>query len=111
MGQIVAQAEAEQQAEIKAQNRAEWYARVRKACALLFVATLLIFAYTFQGQYGAVIAAVMPARLASLTGSNPTNSISDTNSSAAPTGKAAVILQGAQQNAATRDALIDSLAK
>ena len=48
MDSIVAQAEAERQQEIKAALRAEWFGRLRSAFILLFVATVLIFAYNFH---------------------------------------------------------------
>src|SRR5258706_4925258 len=52
MGQIVAQAEAEREQEIKARQRAEWFGRVRNAFILLFITTVLIFAYNFHDRLG-----------------------------------------------------------
>ncbi|MBW8863960.1 MAG: hypothetical protein JF609_03370 [Verrucomicrobia bacterium] len=101
MGQIVAQAEAEREQEIKARQRAEWFGRVRNAFILLFIATVLIFACNFHDRIGELVATVMPSKAAAGT----------TSDSKEPSGKAAVALQGAEQNAAVRDQLIDSLAK
>jgi len=107
MGQIVAQAEAERAQEVKAQQRAEWFGRVRTAFVYLFIATVLIFAYNFHDKIGDLVATAMPSRAAAaMTG---TNGVS--GASGEPSGKAAVALQGAQQNAAIRDSLIDSLSK
>jgi len=111
MGQIVAQAEAERQQEVKSLQRAEWFGRVRTAFVYLFIATVLIFAYNFHDKIGDLVATVMPTKatagIASATG---TNGVTGT-ASEPPAAKAAVGIQGAQQNAAVRDSLIDSLAK
>jgi len=100
MGKIVAQAEAERQQEIKARQRAEWFGRVRNAFILLFIATVLIFACNFHDRLGELVATIMPPKAADTT-----------SGSKEPSGKAAAALQGAGQNAAVRDQLIDSLAK
>ena len=110
MGQIVAQAEAEREAEIKAAHRAEWFGRVRKAFFYLFIATVAIFTYNFHDQMGTLIATVMPAKPAQVTPGAPGTS-GNFAAPATPTGKAAAALQGAAQNAAIRDNLIDQLAK
>jgi hypothetical protein len=102
MGQIVAQAEAERQQEIKAVHRAEWFARVRKAFFYLFIVTVAIFTYNFHDQMGTLIATVMPAKTAPAAAPGATTQ---------PTAKVAVALLGAAQNAAVRDSLIDGLAK
>ena len=109
MGQIVAQAEAERVQEIKAQQRAEWFGRVRTAFLYLFIATILIFAYNFHDKIGELVATVMPAKASAGLSVSGTNNAGDT--ATAPTGKAAVALQGAAQNAAVRDSLIDQLSK
>jgi len=107
MGQIVAQAEAERQQEVKTQKRAEWFGRVRTAFLYLFIATVLIFAYNFHDKIGDLVATVMPNKAAAgMAGTSGTNSVPAT-----PTGKAAAALEGAAKNAAIRDSLIDSLAK
>lgn len=107
MGQIVAQAEAERQQEIKAAQRAEWFGRVRTAFLYLFIATVLIFGYNFHARIGDLLATVLPAKANStLAATGGTNGVATTTS-----GKAAVALEGAAKNAAVRDALIDSLAK
>lgn len=98
MGSIVAQAEAERQKEIKAAERAEWFGRARSAFGIFFVATILIFAFNFHDKLGELVATVMPSKAGS-AGAEST------------AGKAAVSLQGAAQNAAARDNLVDSLAK
>jgi len=105
MGQIVAQVEAEREKEVKAAHRAEWFARVRKAFFYLFIATVAIFTYNFHDQMGTLIATIMPAKAA------PAATTDAAGNPIAPTSKAAAALQGAAQNAATRDSLIDSLAK
>ncbi|HEV2693546.1 MAG TPA: hypothetical protein VG347_11680 [Verrucomicrobiae bacterium] len=108
MGQIVAQAEAERVQELKLQQRAMWFGRVRTAFLYLFIVTVLIFGYQFRDKIGQVVATVMPARVTTaLSGSsNGTN-----GAPAEPAGKAALALEGAAKNAAARDSLIDSLAK
>ena len=108
MDQIVQQAEAERQLEVKAMQRAEWIGRVRNAFVYLFIATVLIFAYNFHDRVGDLVATVMPAKSIAVTGSGTTSANGE---STAPTAKAAVALQGAEQNAAVRDQLIDALAK
>ena len=111
MGQIVAQAEAERVQEIKAQQRAEWFGRVRTAFLYLFIATILIFAYNFHDKIGQLVATVMPAKATAGLSLSGTNGVAETGTATAPTGKAAIALQGAAQNAAVRDSLIDQLSK
>ena len=106
MGQIVAQAEAERQQEVKSQKRAEWFGRVRTAFVYLFIATVLIFAYNFHDKLGDLVATVMPNKAGAVIAG--TNSVSGSTTTS---GKAAVALEGAAKNAAIRDSLIDSLAK
>ena len=103
MDQIVQQAEAERQLEAKNAQRTEWFGRVRSAFVYLFIATVVIFGYTFHDRFGDVVAIVMPAKAEAATGTS--------SKPGEPSGKAAVALQGASQNAAVRDQLIDSLAK
>ena len=55
MSQIVAQAEAEREHEIKAQQRAELFGRARRMFVWLFIATILIFTWTFHNQMGEVM--------------------------------------------------------
>lgn len=120
MSQIVAQAEAERNHEIKAQQRAEFIGRAGKVAVWLFIATIFIFAFTFRNQMGEVMDLMLPAKKAGslahagsarsiMLGLAGTNNVSGTNSSGEPTGQAAATLQGAAQNAMARDSLIENL--
>jgi len=106
MSQIVQQAEAERVLEVRAAQRAEWFGRVRSAFVYLFIATVLIFGYTFHDRMGDLVATVMPAKAETVAGT-----AGAAGTSGQPAGKAQVALQGASQNAAVRDQLVDALAK
>ena len=111
MSKIVGQHEAEQQAEIRAQKRSEIFGKVRAAVIFLALAAVLVMTYNFRNELTAMILP-KPAPLFAITGADGTNG---TNATAAapntPQGQTASALKAAQQNAATRDAIIDSIAK
>jgi hypothetical protein len=96
MDKIVAQAEAERLQEIVAAKRAETMRRVRKAATFVVLAATVVVAYNFRDELSKKVAAVLPVKTASAE---------------APTGKISASLQGAEQNAAVRDNLIDSMGK
>jgi hypothetical protein len=102
MDQIVAQAEAERVAEVKAKKRAEWFGRIRLAFVFLFIATVAIFTYNFHDRFGELVAVVMPSKAA------PADAAA-ASTPATPQGKASAGISTAQQNAAARDALVDQL--
>lgn len=116
MSQIVAQAEAEREQEVKAMRRAELFARARTIFGWLCLATILIFAYNFHDKLNDVMSLVLPNKKPSLlAGTDAAGMMNGTNGAAAsgakePVGQAAVALKGAAQAAASRDNLIESLA-
>lgn len=95
MNQIVGQHEAEQQAEARAQKRAQLLTRAKSVLLYLSIAAVLGVAFNYRNQLGNMIAA-------RFTTAKP---------DAGPTGQAAAALNGAKQNAAVRDALIDQISK
>ncbi len=106
MSQIVAQAEAEREQEVKAIRRAELLGRVRSVFVWLFLATILIFAYNFHDKLTDVMDVVMPAKKSNILAAS---TMGGSATSKEPTGQAAVALRGAAQNAAVRDNLIEAL--
>jgi hypothetical protein len=94
MSQIVGQHEAETRKEIQANQRAAFrakvFGKVRIVILLLFIATIIVVGFNYQDQ------------LAKLFSSKPATE---------PTGQVANTLQGAQQNAAARDAVVNEVGK
>ena len=94
MSKIVGQHEAETQKEIKARQRAAFwdkvFGHVRMTFIFLVVATLAVVVFNYREQ------------LVKFVSSKP---------AAEPTGQAAGILKGAQDNAAKRDAVINEISK
>lgn len=98
MDKIVAQAETERQNEIRAEERRRLTSRIRKGVIVAVVIAVGVFALTHHAELQSVIAAKM----------HPQNS----DSAASQTeGKVSSTLDKAQANAATRDSLVDTLAK
>ena len=114
MSQIVAQAEAEREQEIKAQQRAELFGRARRVFVWLFIATIFIFTWTFHNQMGEVMDVMLPGKKPSMfahagSARSAMLGLAGTNSAGEPTGLAAASLQGAARNAMSRDNLIEAL--
>lgn len=93
MNKIVGQHEAEKQEEIRAEKRAVIFGRVRSIFVFLAIATVLVVAYNYR------------EKLTDLIKGKPV-ATADTAE-----GQTSATLKTAQQNAATRDSVIDSIAK
>jgi len=107
MNKIVGQHEAEQQAEIRAQKRSKIFSQIRGAVVFLALAGVLAVTYIYRDQLSSMILP-KPAPLPVVAGADA----DATNAAPAnPQGQTASVLKTAQQNAATRDAIIDSIAK
>ena len=107
MNKIVGQHEAVQRAEVRAQKRSEIFDRVRAVFIFLFIAAVLVVAYNFRDQLKDLI---MPKH-AVVTAEVTTNADGTFTTNSTPEGKTVSIVNAAQQNAATRDAVIDQIAK
>jgi len=112
MSKIVGQHEAEVRAEAKAAKRAQVYGQIRSVVFFLLVAAALVVAYNFRDElkdkllpkHAAVAAEVIVT-------TNADGTVTTVTNSSTPEGKTANIVNTAQQNAATRDAIIDQIAK
>lgn len=106
MNKIVGQHQAEQQAEVRAQKRSKVFGQVRGFVVFLALASVLVVAYNFRAQLSAMILpkpALLPAASTDADGTNA--------APATPQGQTTSVIKTAQQNASTRDAIIDSIAK
>jgi len=90
MEKIVGQAEAEKKQEIHAQKRAVKVARARSIFVYLFILTLAVFAFCYREKIQSLVFA-KPAKQSD--------------------GRTSVALDAAAKNAATRDRVIDDIAK
>ena len=108
MNKIVGQHEAEQQAEIRAHKRSEIFGKVRGVVLFLALGSVLVMTYNFRNELTAMILP-KPAPVFSTAGADGTNATASAPNT--PQGQTASALKTAQQNAATRDAIIDSIAK
>ena len=104
MNKIVGQHAAEQQAQFRAEKRAKIMGRVQGVILFLLLAGILAVIYVYRDQ---IKDAIMPKHKAALA-SDTTNSADATNT---PQGQTTSVINNAQQNAATRDAIIDQIAK
>jgi hypothetical protein len=94
MDKIVGQHEAEQKRELQAQQRAVMMSRIRSGFVCLFFAASLSVAYCYRDDLSKTIMPYLSPK-----------------PSASRTGQAATALSAAQQNAATRDSVIDQVSK
>ena len=119
MNKIVGQHEAEIKQQAHAEKRAMIFGRVRGVFIFLIIASLLVAAYNYRAQLTGLIVhkhSTMPtARFEVVTNANGevvTNVLNEEAvASSSSEGKTAAAVNAAQQNAATRDAIIDSIAK
>jgi len=107
MSKIVGQHEAVQRAEARAQKRSEIFGRVRSVVLFLVLSAILVVTYNFREQ---LKAAILPKH-AMVAAEVITNADGTLTTNSTPEGKTANIVNTAQQNAATRDAIIDQIAK
>jgi hypothetical protein len=103
MNQIVSQAEAEQQQELRAQRRAMLFGRVRRAASLLGVLAVTGVAFYYRDQVGHYAS----DKFASITGTSEGADKSNTT----PTVAASTSVAKAQKNAAIRDQVINEVSK
>lgn len=99
MDKIVGEHQAECKREMELQARREMFRQIRRAFVFLLVSAALLFALV---NHKALTELVM-ARLNNHSAVNP--------AADSATGKTAAALQGAQENAAARDKLIDQISK
>ena len=123
MNKIVGQHEAEIKQQARAEKRARIISRVQSAFLCLLAIGILAALYNYRDQIKDVIIPKHSAVAATTTvttvdivtnadGEIVTNVTTQTVAApATPMGKTAAALNSAQQNAATRDAIIDSIAK
>jgi hypothetical protein len=119
MNKIVGQHEAEIKQQARAEKRAIIFGRVRGVFIFLIFASLLVAAYNYRAQLTALIVPKHSAKHTALfevitnaNGEIVTNTLSEEAAAPATTeGKTAAAVNAAQQNATTRDAIIDSIAK
>ena len=112
MSKIVGQHEAEVRAEAQAAKRAHVYSQIRAVVVFMLAAAALVVAYNFRAElkdkllpkHAAVVAEVVVT-------TNADGTVTTVTNSSTPEGKTANIVNTAQQNAATRDAIIDQIAK
>ena len=95
MDKIVSQHQAECKREAELQARGEMFRQIRRAVVFMFVSAALIFAVVNHKTLTDLLMARMHSQPAA-------GSVTD---------QAAAALQGAQQNAAARDKLIDQISK
>ncbi len=108
MNQIVGQHEAEQQEELRAEKRSRLFEQVRAVVVFLTIASMLVVTYNYRDALTTMILP-KPTALFSITSTDGTNGVAAAPNT--PQGQTANVLKAAQQNAATRDAIIDSIAK
>ena len=124
MNKIVGQHEAEIKQQARAEKRARIIGRVQSAFLCLLAVGILAALYNYRDQIKDVIIPKHSSALTAATtvttleivtnadGEIITNVTTQTVAApATPMGKTAAALNSAQQNAATRDAIIDSIAK
>ncbi len=112
MSKIVGQHEAEVRAEARATKRSQVYGQIRGVVVFLLAAAALVVAYNFRAElkdkllpkHAAVAAEVIVT-------TNADGTVTTVTNSSTPEGKTVNIVNTAQQNAATRDAIIDQIAK
>ena len=90
MGKIVAEAEAEQAAEVRAQRRHRILDRIRSVVKFMVVVAALFFAF----HYRAKLQSLLLSKIAPQTSNGPSASI-----------------KAAQDNAAARDKVVDDITK
>ena len=112
MSKIVGQHEAEVRAEAKAAKRSQVYGQVRAVVFFLLMAAALVVAYNFRSQLKDLVMPKHAAVVAEVTvTTNADGTVTTVTNSSTPEGKTANIVNTAQQNAATRDAIIDQISK
>ena len=118
MNKIAAQAQAEQQNEIRAAKRSQLMSRIKGGVIFLAIGTAAVTGMCYHKELQATIAAkISPAK--SVVAATDANSADTNNLAIAPglTGmtqapnKVSASLATAQQNAAIRDSIIDQIAK
>jgi len=106
MSKIVGQHEAEVRAEARATKRSQVYGKIRGVVFFLLLAAALGAGYNYREQLKGMI---MPKH--TMVTAEVTTNADGTLTTNTPEGKTANIVNTAQQNAATRDAIIDQIAK
>jgi hypothetical protein len=100
MEKIVGQAEAEQRQEVRAQRRSQIFSRVRGVFTLLLIATITVFVFCYRVELQNLIFSRPAAK----------QTAGETATGTAAGGTAAGI-KAAQDNAATRDKVVNEITK
>ena len=107
MNKIVVQAEAEQKRDVELQKRAVVMGRVRAVIFFLLGAAAIAVAINYREQ---ISTAILPKKASPLTAAvSVTNA--DGTVTTTPVGHTAQVVNQAQQNAATRDSIINQISK
>jgi hypothetical protein len=107
MNKIVVQAEAEQKRDLELQKRAQLMARVRTVVVFLLGVAAIAVVINYREP---ISKAILPKKESPLAGAvSVTNA--DGTVTTTPVGKTAQVVNQAQQNAATRDAIINQISK